>query len=57
MTNKIDNATAAEIEALNMEIKDLKKALQLTIETLSDAIYALRGFREKRLMDADRITR
>jgi hypothetical protein len=54
MTNK---DIQPEIEALHMEIKDLKKSLRLTIETLSDAIYALRGFREQRLLDADRITR
>lgn len=44
---------AAEIEVLHQEIADLKKALLLTTETLSDTIYALRGFREQRLLDAE----
>lgn len=54
MTNKDIHP---EIEALHMEIEDLKKALRLTIDTLGDAIYALRGFREQRLIDAESLTR
>jgi hypothetical protein len=54
MTNKIDNATAAEIEALHMEIADLKKSLQLTIDVLKDTVWALRSIKEQRLMDAER---
>lgn len=49
----INPAVAAELQALHMEIADLKKALLLTTETLSDAIYALRGFREQRLLNAE----
>ena len=54
MTNK---DIQPEIEALQKEIEDLKKALRLTIDTLGDAIYALRGFREQRLIDAESLTR
>jgi len=46
---------AAEIEALHTEIKDLKKALRLTIDTLSDTVWAVRSFKEQRLIDADNI--
>jgi hypothetical protein len=48
-------AVAAEIESLNMEIKDLKEALYLTIDTLKDTVYATRSFREQRLTDAERL--
>jgi len=48
-------AVAAEIESLNMEIKDLKEALYLTIDTLKDTVYATRSFKEQRLMDAERL--
>jgi hypothetical protein len=53
----INPAVAAEIEALHMEIKDLKTSLQLTIEVLNDTVWALRSIREQRLMNADRLTR
>ena len=49
------NIAASEFEALNQEIKDLKKALGLTIDVLKDTVYALRSFKEQRLMDAERI--
>ena len=52
-----DSDIQAEIQVLNMEIKDLKKALRLTVDTLGDAIYALRGLREQRLIDAESLTR
>ena len=57
MKNEIPSAVAAEIESLNLEIKELKKALQLVIETTQDCVYATRGFKEQRLMTADRLTR
>ena len=51
----VNPAVAAEIESLNMEIKELKKALSLTIDTLKDTVYATRSFREQRLMDAEQL--
>jgi hypothetical protein len=51
----INFAVAAEIEALNIEIKDLKKALKLSIDVLNDTVYALRSFKEQRLIDANKI--
>jgi hypothetical protein len=57
MKNEIPSAVVAEIESLNLEIKELKKALQLVIETTQDCVYATRGFKEQRLMTADRLTR
>jgi hypothetical protein len=56
MKNEIPSAVAAEIEALNLEIKELKEALQLIIETTQDCVYATRGFKESRLMTAYRLT-
>jgi hypothetical protein len=53
--NEINPAVAAEIESLNMEIKELKKALSLTIDTLKDTVYATRSLREQRLMDAEHL--
>ena len=46
---------AAEFEALHTEIRDLKKALRLTIDTLSNTIWAVRNSKEQRLIDADNI--
>lgn len=57
MKNEIDNATKAEIEALHMEIEDLKKSLRLTIDVLQDTVWALRSFKEQRLIDAESLTR
>jgi len=54
MTNKFENATKAEIEALYIEIADLKKSLRLTIDVLKDTVWALRSIKEQRLMDAER---
>jgi hypothetical protein len=51
----VNPAVAAEIEALHIEIKDLKESLKLTIDVLEDTVYALRSFREQRLIDAGRI--
>jgi len=51
----INPAVAAEIEALHMEIKALKEALNLTIDTLKDTVYVTRSFKEQRLMDAERL--
>ena len=48
----VSPAVAAEIEALYMEVADLKKALHLTIDTLKDTVYATRSLKEQRLMDA-----
>jgi hypothetical protein len=53
----INPAVAAEIEALHMEIADLKKSLQLTIDVLKDTVWALRSFKEQRLIDAEYLTR
>jgi hypothetical protein len=49
----VNPAVAAEIEALNVEIKDLKESLKLTIDVLKDTVYALRSFKEQRLIDAE----
>jgi hypothetical protein len=51
----VNPAVAAEIEALHMEVKDLKESLKLTIDVLKDTVYALRSFREQRLINAERI--
>lgn len=49
----VNPAVAAEIEALNVEIKDLKESLKLTIDVLKDTVYALRSLKEQRLIDAE----
>jgi peptidoglycan hydrolase CwlO-like protein len=54
MTNK---DIQPEIEALQKEIEDLKKSLRLTIDVLNDTVWALRSFKEQRLIDAEYLTR
>jgi hypothetical protein len=53
----VSPAVAAEIEALNQEIADLKKALRLTIDVVNDSVWALRSIKEQRLIDAETLTR
>jgi hypothetical protein len=53
----VSPAVAAEIEALYMEIADLKKSLLLVTDVLKDTVYATRSLKESRLMEAERVIR